>query len=145
MVQRRDRVFAVLDTVLRQRFPDMLHVGFEILTIHPSAKWLDATFSPHKEKEVIVYSNEFLRQAAAVLLQLSLPPHDAEGAIYVPRRLRLSGLVRQLEVSPLCGQDGDNCLCYINGIELTNEIDAAVEDAPPRFFFSPLPRAPLQL
>ena len=42
-------------------------------------------------------------------------------------------------MSPLCGQDGDNCLCYINGIELTNEIDAAVEDAPPRFFFSPLP------
>ena len=32
-------------------------------------------------------------------------------------------------MSPLCGQDGDNCLCYINGIELTNEIDAAVEDA----------------
>ncbi len=129
VVQRRDRVFAVLDTVLKQRFPDMLHVGFEILTVHPSAKWLDATFSPHKEKGVIVYSDEFLRPAAAVLLRLSLPPHDAEGAIYVPRRLRLSALVRQLGLSRLCGQDGVNCLCYINGIELTNEIDAAVEDA----------------
>ena len=78
VVQRRDRVFAVLDTVLRQRFPDMLHVGFEILTVHPSAKWPDATFSPHKEKGVTVYSDEFLRRAAAVLLRLSLPPHDEE-------------------------------------------------------------------
>ena len=29
----------------------------------------------------------------------------------------------------MCGQYGDNCLCYINGIELTNDIEAAVEDA----------------
>ena len=28
----------------------------------------------------------------------------------------------------LC-ENGDNCLCYINGIELTNDIEAAVEDA----------------
>ena len=46
MIQRRDRVFAVLDTVLRQRFPDMLHVGFVILTVHPSSKWLDPTYCP---------------------------------------------------------------------------------------------------
>ena len=65
MVQRRDRIFAVLDTVLRQRFPDMLHVGFVILTVHPSSKWLDPTFSPLREKVVIVYSDEFLRRAAA--------------------------------------------------------------------------------
>ena len=54
VVHRRDRVYAVLDTVLRQRFPDMLHVGFEILTVHPSSKWLDPTFSPQKEKVVVV-------------------------------------------------------------------------------------------
>ena len=29
LVDRRDRVYAVLHTRLRQRFPDMLHVGFE--------------------------------------------------------------------------------------------------------------------
>ncbi len=34
MVQRRDRIFAVLDMVLRQRCPDMLHVGFVILGQH---------------------------------------------------------------------------------------------------------------
>ena len=45
------------------------------------------------------------------------------------RRLRLGALVRQLGLSPLCGHDGDNCLCYINGNGLTNDIDAAVEDA----------------
>ncbi len=121
--------FPDLDTVLRQRFPDMLRVGFEILTVHPSSKWLDPTFSPQKEKVVIVYSDEFLRRAASVLLRLSLPLYDEEGAIYVQRRLRLRALVRQLGLSPLCGQDGENCLCFVNGIELANEIDAAVEDA----------------
>ena len=25
--------------------------------------------------------------------------------------------------------DGDNCLCFVNGAELTNEREAAVEDA----------------
>ena len=54
VIHRRDRVFTVLDSVLRQRFPDMLHVGFEILTAHPSWKWLDPSFCPQKEKVVIV-------------------------------------------------------------------------------------------
>ena len=122
-------MYAVLHTVLRQRFPDMLHVGFEILTVHPSSKWLDPTFGPQKEKVVIVYTDEFLRRNAAVLLRLSFPPYDEEGAIYTTRRLRLRTLVRQLGLSPLCGHDGDNCLCFVNGVELANEIDAAVEDA----------------
>ena len=129
VVDRRDRVYVVLHTVLRQRFPDMLHVGFEILTVHPSSKWLDPTFGPQKEKVVIVYTDEFLRRNAAVLLRLSFPPYDEEGAIYITRRLRLRTLVRQLGLSPLCGHDGENCLCFVNGIELANEIDAAVEDA----------------
>ena len=64
-----------------------------------------------------------------LLLRLSLSPHDEEGAIYVQRRLRLRMLVRQLGLSPLCGQDGENCLCFVNDIELANEIETAVEDA----------------
>ena len=77
-----------------------------------------------------MYSDEVLQSAASVLIRLSLSPHDEEGAIYVQRRLRLSRmLVRQLGLSPLCGVDGDNCLCYVNGMELVNEIDTAVEDA----------------
>ena len=128
-VDRRDRVYAVLHTLLRQRFPDMLHVGFEILKVHPSSTWLDPTFGPQKEKVVVVYTDEVLRRNAAVLLRLSFPPYEEEGAIYTMRRLRLSALVRQLGLSPLCGHDGDNCLCFVNGNELTNDIDAAVEDA----------------
>ena len=31
----------------------------------------------------------------------------------------------QLGLSPLCGHDGDNCLCFVNGNGLTNDIDAA--------------------
>ena len=30
------------------------------------------------------------------------------------RRLRLRYLIRQLGISPLCGDDGDDCLCYVN-------------------------------
>ena len=74
---------------------------------------------------MIVYTDEFLRRDATV----SFPAYDEEEAIYTTRRLRLRTLVRQLELSPLCGHDGDNCLCFVNGIELANEIDAAVEDA----------------
>ena len=127
VVHRRDRVYAVLNMVLRQRFLDMLHVGFEILTVHPSSKWLDPTFCPQKEKVVIVYTD--LRRDASVLLRLSFPPYDEEGAICIQRRLRLRTLVRQLGLSLLCGHDGENCLCFVNGIELSNELVAAVEDA----------------
>ncbi len=38
-------------------------------------------------------------------------------------------LVRQLGLQSLCGIEGDNCLCFVNGAELTNEREAAVEDA----------------
>ena len=129
MIERRDRVFAILDSELRQRFPDMMFVGFLLLTAHPSSKWLDPAFCPQKEKVVVVYSEEVLQGSASVLLRLSLPPHDAEGAIYVRRRLRLRYLIRQLGISPLCGDDGDDCLCYVNGLELTNEREMAVDDA----------------
>ena len=129
LVDRRDRVYAVLHTLLRQRFPDMLHVGFEILKVHPSSSWLDPTFMSQKEKAVVVYTDEVLRQNAVVFLRLSFPPYEEEGAIYTLRRLRLCALVRQLGLSSLCGHDGENCLCYVNGIGLTNDIEAAVEDA----------------
>ena len=129
IIQRRDRAYAVLDTVLRQRLPDMMYVGFLLLTAHPSSKWFDPTFCPQREKVVVVYSDELLQGAASVLLRLSLSPHDAEGAIYVRRRLRLRYLIRQLGLSPLCGEDGGNCLCYINSLELTNEREMAVDDA----------------
>ena len=76
-----------------------------------------------------MYTDEFLRRDAAVLLRLRFPPYDQEGAIYVTRRLRLRLLVRQLGLTSLCGHDGENCLCFVNGVELGNEIDAAVEDA----------------
>ena len=46
IIQRRDRAYAVLDTVLRQRLPDMMYVGFLLLTAHPSSKWFDPTFCP---------------------------------------------------------------------------------------------------
>ncbi len=129
IIQRRDRAYAILDTVLRQRFPDMMYVGFLLLTANPSSKWLDPAFCPQREKVVVVYSDELLQGAASVLLRLSLSPHDAEGAIYVRRRLRLRYLIRQLGLSPLCGEDGGNCLCYINGQELTNAREMAVDDA----------------
>ena len=57
---------------------------------------------------------------------LSFPPYEEEGAVYLPRRLLLRILVRQLGLSPLCGIDGENCLCFVNGAELR---EAAVEDA----------------
>ena len=107
----------------------MSHVGFDIVKVHPSSSWLDPTFLSQKEKAVAVYTDDVLRQNAVALLRLSFPPYEEEGAIYTLRRLRLYALVSQLGLSSLRGQDGDNCLCYINGIELTNDIEAAVEDA----------------
>ena len=125
MIEKRSRVFTILDTTLRQRFTDMRYVGFLLLTAHPSSKWMDPAFSPQKKKVVVVYSEEGLQGSASVLLRLSLPPHDAEGAIYVRRRLRLRYLIRQLGLSPLCGDDGDECLCYVNGMELSNDREMA--------------------
>ena len=107
----------------------MMYVGFLLLTAHPSSRWLDSAFAPQREKVVVVYSDELLQGAASVLLRLSLSPHDAEGAIYVRRRMRLRYLIRQLGISPLCGDDGEDCLCYINCLELTNEREMAVDDA----------------
>ena len=129
VADRRDRVFAVLQTVLRQRFPDMAHVGFNVVKVHPSSSMLDPILRSQKEKVVTVYTDDVLRLNAVVLLHLRFPPYDEEGAIYTLRRLRLHTLIGQLGLEVVCGQHGDNCLCYINGIELTNDIEAAVEDA----------------
>ena len=129
MTEKRNRVFTILDSVLRQRFADMRNVGFLLLTAHPSSKWMDPAFSPQKEKVVVVYSDDVLQGSASVLLRLSLPPHDAEGAIYVRRRLRLRYLIRQLGISLLCGDAGAECLCYVNGMELSNDREMAVDDA----------------
>ena len=128
MTEKRNRVFTILDSVLRQRFADMRNVGFLLLTAHPSSKWMDPAFSPQKEKVVVVYSDDVLQGSASVLLRLSLPPHDAEGAIYVRRR-RLRYLIRQLGISLLCGDAGAECLCYVNGMELSNDREMAVDDA----------------
>ena len=129
VVDRRDRVFAVLQTTLRLRFPDMALVGFNVVKVHPSSSMLDPLPRTQKEKVVTVYTDDVLRLNAVVLLHLTFPPYDEEGAIYTLRRLRLYTLIEQLGLEALCGQNGDNCLCYINGIELTNDIEAAVEDA----------------
>ena len=129
MTEKRNRVFTILDSMLRQRFTDMRNVGFLLLTAHPSSKWMDPAFSLQKEKVVVVYSDEVLQGSASVLLRLSLPPHDAEGAIYVRRRLRLRYLIRQLGISLLCGDVGAECLCYVNGMELSNDREMAVDDA----------------
>ena len=129
VTEKRNRVFTILDSMLRQRFTDMRNVGFLLLTAHPSSKWMDPAFSPQKEKVVVVYSDEVLQGSASVLLRLSLPPHDAEGAIYVRRRLRLRYLIRQLGISLLCGDVGAECLCYVNGMELSNDREMAVDDA----------------
>ncbi len=59
----------------------MEHVEFDILVVHPSAKWQDPVFSPHKDKVVVVYTDEYLKRNASVILRLSLPPYSGEGAI----------------------------------------------------------------
>ena len=127
MTEKRNRVFTRLGSsskVCRHE-----KCGFLLLTAHPSSKWMDPAFSPQKEKVVVVYSDEVLQGSASVLLRLSLPPHDAEGAIYVRRRLRLRYLIRQLGISLLCGDAGAECLCYVNGMELSNDREMAVDDA----------------
>ena len=45
------------------------------------------------------------------------------------RRLRLRYLIRQLGISLLCGDAGAECLCYVNGMELSNDREMAVDDA----------------
>ena len=74
VADRRDRVFAVLQTVLRQRFPDMSHVGFSVLKVHPSSSMLDPILRSQKEKVVAVYTDDVLRLNAVVLLHLRFPP-----------------------------------------------------------------------
>ena len=93
VADRRDRVFAVLQTVLRQRFPDMAHVGFNVVKVHPSSSMLDPILRSQKEKVVTVYTDDVLRLNAVVLLHLRFPPYDEEGAIYTLRRLRLHTLI----------------------------------------------------
>ena len=75
MIEKRNRVFTILDSTLRQRFTDMRNVGFLLLTAHPSSKWMDPAFSPQNEKVVVVYSDEVLQGSASVLLRLTASLH----------------------------------------------------------------------
>ena len=105
LVDRRDRVCAVLHALLRQRFPNMLHVGFEILKVHPSSSWLDPTFVSQKEKAVAVYTNEVLQQNAVVFL-FFLPcraRHDSSDG-----RSRLHTIRTQLKRSHSWGNNKQN-------------------------------------
>ena len=69
-----------------------------------------------------------LQQDAAAFLRLHLPPFFSEGAIYCPRRLRKNGLIGQLGLVIPCGENGDNCICYVNSDELSNQRANEVED-----------------
>ena len=129
VISRRDVVVPTLQTELRRRFPDMEHVVFDILAVRPSAKWHDPVYSPHKDRAVVVYTDDYLRRDASVFLKLSLPPYRDEGEIYCPRRLSKRLLVHRLGLQLVCGVDGDNCFCSVNDAELSNDHEAAVEDA----------------
>ena len=69
-----------------------------------------------------------LQLDAVVFLRLHLPPFYGEGAIYCPRRLRKRELVAQLGLQIPCERTGSACMCYVNSVELTNGVDAEVED-----------------
>ena len=86
-------------------------------------------YSPRKDRAVVVYTDDYLRRDASVFLKLSFPPYRDEGAIYCPRRLSKRLLVHQLGLQLVCGVDGDNCFCSVNDAELSNDHEAAVEDA----------------
>ena len=77
LVDRGDRIYAVLHTLLRQRFPDMLHVGFEILKVHPSSSWLDPTFMSQKETLAVVawFHDPILRSTLLTVRLLQVAFH----------------------------------------------------------------------
>ena len=113
---------------LRRRFVDLRLVEFQVVPVHPAASWNDPILTTGKEKMVLVYEEATLQIDAVVLLRLHLPPFFGEGAIYCPRRLRKRDLVAQLGLQIPCAENGDECMCYVNSVELSNARDSEVED-----------------
>ena len=68
------------------------------------------------------------KKEAVVLLRLHLPPFFGEGAIYCPRRLCKRDLVALLGLQIPCAENGDECMCFVNNVELTNARNSQVED-----------------
>ena len=112
---------------LRRRLADLRPVGFHILPVHPAASWNDPRVTMGKEKMVLVYEDATLQTDAVVFLRLQLPPFFGEGAIYCPRSIRKRDLIAQLGLQTPCGGDGEECMCYVNGLELSS-FDREVDD-----------------
>lgn len=113
---------------LRKRFSDLRLVGFRMIPVHPTASWNEPILTSGKEKMVLVYGDETLQLDAVVFLRLHLPPFVGEGAIYCPRRLRKKDLIAQLGLLVPCAANGDDCICYVNSHELSNEGGCNVDD-----------------
>jgi len=113
---------------LRSRFGDLRVVGFRVIPVHPVVTWNATFLTLNKEKMVLVYEDVVLQLDAVVYLRLHLPPFYGEGAIYCPCRLRKRELVAQLGLQILCERTGRACMCYVNSVELTNGVEAEVED-----------------
>ena len=113
---------------LRSRFRDLRVVGFRVIPVHPVVTWNAPTLTLNKEKMVLIYEDVVLQLDAVVFLRLHLPPFYGEGAIYCPRRLRKRDLVAQLGLQIPGERTSSACMCYVNSVELTNEVDAVVED-----------------
>ena len=67
------------------------------------------------------------KRMRVVFLRLQLPPFFGEGAIYCPRSIRKRDLIAQLGLQTPCGGDGEECMCYVNGLELSS-FDREVDD-----------------
>ena len=113
---------------LRSRFRDLRVVGFRVIPVHPVVTWNALILTLNKEKMVLIYEDVVLQLDAVVFLRLHLPPFYGEGAIYCPHRLRKRDLVAQLGLQIPCERTGSACMCYVNSVELTNGVDAEVED-----------------
>ena len=113
---------------LRSRFGDLRLVGFRVIPVHPVVTWNAPILTLNKETMVLIYEDVVLQLDAVVFLRLHLPPFYGEGAIYCPPRLRKRDLVAQLGLQIPCERTGSACMCYVNSVELTNGVDAEVED-----------------
>lgn len=117
-----------LHSELRRRFIDLRLVNFRVIPVHPAATWNEPVLVSGREKMVLVYEEEMLQLDAAAFLRLHLPPFFGEGAIYCPRRLRKKDLIDQLGLLVPCAGNGDDCICYVNSHELSNERASEVDD-----------------
>ena len=92
----------VLTGGLRQRFPDLVDVNFDLVKVYWSISSLEPVVNHAKVHYVLALIEEEPVESI-VVLKLDLPPYVDIGAVFVPQTLTKRRLITQTGIDMVCG------------------------------------------